>query len=67
MVPVGWLVYTLVRRAFVDWCPYPFLDVDELGYAAVAVSEVVVSALMLGLASWPGGSTRGCRACVAGR
>ncbi len=50
VVPVGWLVYTLVRGAFVDWYPYPFIDVDELGYAAVVVNAVVVSALMLGLA-----------------
>lgn len=50
VVPVGWLVYTLVRGAFVGWYPYPFIDVGELGYAAVAVNAVVVSALMLGLA-----------------
>jgi hypothetical protein len=50
VVPVGWLLYTLVRGAFVDWYPYPFVDVGELGYAAVAVNAVLVSALMLGLA-----------------
>ena len=29
VVPVGWLVYTLVRGAFVDWYPYPFVDVER--------------------------------------
>lgn len=50
VVPVFWLVYTLVRGAFVQWYPYPFIDAGELGYAVVAVNAVVVSALMLGLA-----------------
>jgi len=30
--PLAWLVYTLVRGASVDWYPYPFVDVSELGY-----------------------------------
>lgn len=51
VIPVFWLVYTLVRGAFVDWYPYPFIDAGELGYAWVAVNSVVVSALMLGLAA----------------
>ncbi len=51
VIPVFWLVYTLVRGAFVDWYPYPFIDAGELGYALVAVNAVVVSALMLGLAA----------------
>ena len=33
--PFVWLVYTLVRGAFVDWYPYPFVDVDRLGYDGV--------------------------------
>ena len=51
VIPVFWLVYTLVRGAFVDWYPYPFIDPNELGYVLVAVNAVVVSALMLGLAA----------------
>ena len=50
VVPVGWLVYTLVRGAFVDWYPYPFVDVDEHGLATVLVTCVAISALMLLLA-----------------
>lgn len=33
--PFAWLVYTLVRGAYVDWYPYPFVDVDRLGYDGV--------------------------------
>ncbi|MGC1208115.1 MAG: Pr6Pr family membrane protein [Ornithinimicrobium sp.] len=50
VIPVFWLVYTLVRGAFVDWYPYPFIDAGELGYAVIAVNAVVISLLMLGLA-----------------
>ncbi len=55
VVPVLWLVYTLVRGSFVDWYPYPFIDAGELGYSLIAVNSVVISGLMLGLAvlaSW---------------
>ena len=41
VVPVGWLVYTLVRGAFVDWYPYPFVDVGEHGYGVVLLTCVV--------------------------
>lgn len=50
VVPVFWLLYTLVRGAFVDWYPYPFVDVGLHGYGVVALNSVGVSALMLGLA-----------------
>lgn len=50
VIPVFWLVYTLVRGGFVDWYPYPFIDAGELGYAVIAVNAVVISVLMLGLA-----------------
>ncbi len=50
VVPVGWLVYTLVRGAFVDWYPYPFVDVDQHGLGIVLLNCVGISALMLLLA-----------------
>lgn len=49
-LPVVWLVYTLVRGEVVDWYPYPFIDVDEHGYAVVAANCVGVAAVMFGLA-----------------
>lgn len=33
--PAAWLAYTLVRGEIVDWYPYPFVDVGELGYGGV--------------------------------
>ena len=33
--PVAWFAYTLVRGEVVDWYPYPFVDVSELGYGGV--------------------------------
>ena len=50
VLPVGWLVYTLIRGEFVEWYPYPFIDVNEHGYAVVVATCVGVAALMLALA-----------------
>ena len=50
VLPIGWLVYTLIRGEFVEWYPYPFIDVNEHGYAVVAAMCVGVAAVMLGLA-----------------
>ena len=49
-LPVFWLLYTLVRGAFVDWYPYPFIDVDEHGYGIVLVNCLAVAVLMFALA-----------------
>jgi hypothetical protein len=51
VVPVGWLVYTLVRGAVTGFYPYPFLDVDERGYAAVAGACLGIAVLFIGLAA----------------
>jgi hypothetical protein len=50
VVPVGWLAYTLVRGAVVDWYPYPFVDVGQHGLGVVLLNAVAISALMLALA-----------------
>ncbi len=50
VVPAGWLVYTLVRGAFVDWYPYPFIDVVEHGYGEVLGNVLGVTCVMLGSA-----------------
>jgi hypothetical protein len=47
--PGAWLVFTLVRGAFIDWYPYPFVDVVSLGYGRVTINCVVVAILFLGL------------------
>ena len=54
--PIAWLVYTLVRGAITDFYPYPFLDADAEGYAAVSVACVGIAVLFVGLAAlaWKG-------------
>lgn len=45
--PVAWLAFTLVVRQVTGWVPYPFLDADEDGWGAVAVSCLAVTALFV--------------------
>jgi len=33
--PLTWFLYTVLRGASIDWYPYPFVDVGELGYGGV--------------------------------
>ncbi|MEJ2864785.1 Pr6Pr family membrane protein [Actinomycetospora flava] len=54
--PMLWIAYTFIRGALVGWYPYPFLDVDEIGYwasirntAFVLVVAVVLVAVFAGL------------------
>jgi hypothetical protein len=42
--PVAWFVFTLVRGEIVDWYPYPFVDVSELGYGGVLTRSVALAA-----------------------
>jgi len=48
--PIAWLVFTLVRGAFVHWYPYPFIDVTKIGYAGALLNCAWVATLFLGLA-----------------
>jgi hypothetical protein len=53
--PVGWVVGTMVRGAVVDWYPYPFLDVGEIGYPLALRNTglvVVLAVLLLALFRW---------------
>jgi hypothetical protein len=53
--PLAWLVYTFVHGAVTGWYPYPFLDVDTIGFAdsvrnsAVVLVIAVVIAVVLRL------------------
>ncbi len=42
--PVTYVVYSLVRGASTQWYPYPFLNVDTLGYGQVAANCIVIAA-----------------------
>jgi uncharacterized membrane protein len=43
--PILWVIFTLIRGAFVHWYPYPFIDVDSFGYARVTANCIVVALL----------------------
>lgn len=45
--PVAWISYTFIRGAIVHWYPYPFLDVDKVGYGAALRTTAVVLAVAL--------------------
>ncbi len=47
--PIAWIAYTFVRGALVHWYPYPFLNVQQIGFwtALRNTSFVVVLALVL--------------------
>ncbi|MCW2833801.1 MAG: hypothetical protein JWN68_1754 [Nocardioides sp.] len=60
---VAWLAYTLVRGAITEFYPYPFLDADVEGYAAVSVVSLGIAVLFVGLAAlaWRGDAALGRR------
>ena len=49
--PVGFFVWTVVHGAVSGFYPYPFVDVDEIGYGSVLGRAAVICALLLALAS----------------
>ena len=40
--PIAWIVYTFVHGAIAHWYPYPFLNVDKIGFWPSLLSTVVV-------------------------
>ena len=36
--PLGYLIYSLIRGAIYGWYPYPFLNVNDLGYPKVFIN-----------------------------
>lgn len=50
VIPIAWLVYTLIHGAIISWYPYPFIDVSVLGYGQVAINVVaiVIGSLIIG-------------------
>lgn len=49
--PLAWLVFTLVRGAFIDWYPYPFLDVTVHGYGRVLLNCLMIAVFFVALAA----------------
>lgn len=48
--PLAYLIYSLIRGHFTAWYPYPFLNVNELGYQQVFINAgfVVIAFLFFG-------------------
>ena len=49
--PVAWLVYTFVRGALTGWYPYPFLDVDLIGFGDSVRNSAVILVIAIGIAA----------------
>jgi hypothetical protein len=47
--PVAWIIYTLIRGAFTDYYPYPFLNPVNGGWGSVAAYIVGLSAFLVGI------------------
>lgn len=49
--PLLWLAFTLIRGEFVEFYPYPFIDVNQYGYGQVLLNCLLVAVLFLALAA----------------
>jgi hypothetical protein len=50
LFPAFYMVFTMIRGAVVGFYPYPFADVNALGYPRVIVNGVWISLIFFGLA-----------------
>lgn len=49
--PVLWLAATLALGPFVNWYPYPFIDVNQIGYGRTLINCAVIAVLFFALAA----------------
>ncbi len=56
--PALFLAVTLVRGALVGWYPYPFVDVNQLGYPRVLLNALVIALLFLAVGAVVAGADR---------
>lgn len=50
VVPLGWVAFTFIRGPIVDYYPYPFIDVTQLGYPRVLINVVLIALLFFAMA-----------------
>jgi hypothetical protein len=48
--PLLWVAFTLIRGELIDFYPYPFIDVNDYGYARVFANTALIALLFLALA-----------------
>jgi hypothetical protein len=51
LFPLTWFVFSLVRGWFLDWYPYRFIDVADLGDAKLALDAVWIALLVFAIAA----------------
>lgn len=51
VVPVAYVVYTLMRGSLVDWYPYPFLNPTLSSYGQVIGISVIIAIFVVGSAA----------------
>ena len=56
--PLAWLAFTLIRGAFLDWYPYPFIDVTAHGYGTVSLNCLLIAVFFVALAAGATGLDR---------
>lgn len=63
--PLAYFAYTLVRGELIGKYPYPFMDVNKLGYSAVLINSffitiffVVLSLILVAIAKWMSKNTK---------
>lgn len=49
LLPLAYVVYSLIRGPFVDWYPYPFLDPRISGYGNVILMSVLIFGVLVGI------------------
>lgn len=47
LIPIGWAAYALVRGAIIHYYPYPFMDVNYLGYVTALLNMAVITIFFL--------------------
>ncbi len=49
VLPVAFVIYSLIRGSIIDWYPYPFLNPSGHGYARVITTSIGLAILAIGL------------------
>ena len=45
--PFAYLLYSLIRGAIYGWYPYPFLNVQDLGYSKIIFNSIILIAVFM--------------------
>lgn len=49
VIGLAWILVTFIRGAITHWYPYPFLNVDSLGYPSAIIACAVILLIAVGL------------------